>query len=89
MSAASVRTSGRRDNSAIPGIIQYRRISPPDPQVFAGLEVILEEVNLPFELVKARNARRSDQVQEKRLGQILSVIWRMPAAPSEDESGYQ
>jgi hypothetical protein len=29
----------RSDWTGIPGIIQYRRISPPDPQVFAGLDL--------------------------------------------------
>jgi hypothetical protein len=27
------------DWTGIPGIIQHRRISPPDPQVFAGLDL--------------------------------------------------
>jgi hypothetical protein len=27
------------DWTGIPGIIQYRRISPPDPQVFTGLDL--------------------------------------------------
>jgi hypothetical protein len=30
------------DWTGIPGIIQYRRISPPDPQVFAGLPLLVE-----------------------------------------------
>jgi len=52
-------------------------------------EVVLErgEQERPkftFEPVNARKRPAFDHVQEKRLGQILSVIWRMPAAPSED-----
>ena len=52
-------------------------------------EVVLErgEQERPkftFEPVNARKRPAFDHVQEKRLGQILSVICRMPAAPSED-----
>jgi hypothetical protein len=31
-----------RDWTGIPGIIQYQRISPPDPQVFTGLDLSAE-----------------------------------------------
>jgi len=34
--------NGRLDGT--PGIIQHRRISPPDPQVFAGLDLIAKQI---------------------------------------------
>jgi hypothetical protein len=57
-------------------------------------EVVLERgeqerSKFTFEPVNARKRPVFQWVQEETLGQVLSVIWLMPAAPSEDVSGYQ
>jgi hypothetical protein len=43
-----------------------------------------ERPEFTFEPVKAGKRPVFQQVQEKTLGQVLSVIRRMPAAPSEN-----
>ena len=43
-----------------------------------------ERPELPFESVNARKRPVFQQVQEKTLYQVLGIVRRMPAEPSED-----
>jgi hypothetical protein len=40
-------------------------------------------MEFPFELVNAGKRPVFQQVQEKTLGQVLGVVWRISASPSE------